>query len=71
MERCNPILVQLGLDTENTDTCGNYHPTELFGIECFSIPPYSLVVDNDKVPEINLEAPDKDRLFYMDFNYEQ
>ncbi len=56
------------LPIENIKTLGNYQSCELFEeIKCYSIPPYSLTVDKDKVPEINLEAPDKDKLFYIDF----
>ena len=67
----NPIFVPYDLLLENIETKGNYRPCELFGeIKGFNIPPYSLTVDKDKVTEMNLEAPDKDKLFYMDFKYE-
>ena len=74
----NPIFVPYDLPIENIETLGNYQknrcnyqPSELFGeIKGFNIPPYSLTVDKDKVPEMNLEAPDKDKLFYIDFKYE-
>lgn len=67
----NPVFAPYCLPIENIKTLGNYQPCELFGeIKCFSIPPYSLTVDKDKVPEINLESPNKDKLFYIDFKYE-
>jgi len=62
----NHVFVPYDLSIENIETLGNYQPCE-----CYSIPPYSLTKDKDKVPEMNLEAPDKDKLFYMDFKYEQ
>ena len=58
----NPIFVPYDLPIEDIKTLGNYEE-----IKCYSIPPYSLTVDKDKVPEINLEAPDKNKLFYIDF----
>lgn len=64
----NPVFVPYDLPIENIEIKGNYKKTDLFGIKCYNIPPYSLTVDKDKVPEINLEAPDKDNLFYIDFN---
>lgn len=50
----NPVFVPYDLPIED--------------IKCFYIPPYKLTVDKDKVPEINLETPDKYNLFYIDFN---
>ena len=65
----NPVFVPYDLPIKDIKTLGNYRPCELFGeIKCFNIPPYDLTVDKDKVPEMNLEAPDKDKLFYMEFN---
>lgn len=67
----NPVFVPYGLSIEDIETLDNYQPCELFGeIKCFSIPPYDLTVDKDKVPEMNLESPKCDKLFYMDFKYE-
>lgn len=67
----NPVFVPYKLSIEDIETLGNYQPCELFGeIKCFRIPPYDLTVDKDKVSEINLAPPDKDKFFYMDFKYE-
>ena len=67
----NPIFVPYDLPIEDIEILGNYPSYELSGeIKCFNIPPYSLTVDKDKVPEMNLEVTDKDKLFYMDFKYE-
>ncbi len=67
----NPVVVPYDLSLEDLETLGNYQSSKLFGeIKCFNIPPYSLTVDKDKVPEINLDPPDKDKLFYMNFNIE-
>lgn len=66
----NPVFVPYDLPIEDIETLGNYQSCELFGeIKTYSIPPYSLMVDKDKVPEINLAPPDKDNFFYMDFKY--
>ena len=64
----NPIFVPYDLPIEDIETKGNYKKTDLYGIKCYNIPPYDLTVDKDKVPEMNLEAPDKDKFFYIDFN---
>ena len=64
----NPIFVPYDLPIEDIETKGNYQKIDLYGIKCYNIPPYDLTVDKDKVPEMNLEAPDKDKLFYMNFN---
>ena len=61
----NPVFAPYKLSIEDIETLGEFGE-----IKCFSIPPYSLTVDKDKVPEINLEPPDKDKLFYIDFKYE-
>ena len=61
-------FVRYDLPIENIVTLGNYQKTDLYEITSYYIPPYSLTVDKDKVPEMNLEAPDKDKLFYIDFN---
>ena len=67
----NPVFVPYYLPIKDIETLDNYQPCELFGeIKCFSIPPYSLTVDKDKVPEINLAPPGKDKFFYMNFKYE-
>jgi len=64
----NPVFVPYGLPLENLETLGNYQPSELFGeIKGFAVPPYSLTVDKDKVPEINLDPPDGKILNYIDF----
>ena len=66
----NPVFVPYGLPIEDIETLGNYQLCELFGeIKSYSIPPYSLTVDKDKVPEINLAPSDKDNFFYMDFKH--
>lgn len=68
----NPVFVPYGLPIEDIETLGNYQPCELFGeIKSYSVPPYSLTVDKDKVPEINLKEPDGYNFWYMDFKYEQ
>lgn len=64
------IFVPYDLPLENIETKGNYQKTDLYEIKCYIIPPYSLTVDKDKVPEINLEAPNKDKLFYINFKIE-
>ena len=64
----NPIFVPYDLPIEDIETKGNYQKTDLYEITSYTCPPYSLTIDKDKVPEINLEAPDKDNLFYIDFN---
>ena len=64
------VFVPYDLPIENIETLGNYQKTNLYGIKCYNIPPYSLVIDKDKVNEINLEPPDKDKLFYMNFKIE-
>lgn len=57
----NPVFVPYGLPIEDIKTLGEFSE-----IKSYSVPPYSLMVDKDKVPEINLEAPDN---IYMDFMY--
>ena len=67
----NPVFVPYDLSLEDLETLGNYQPSELFGeIKCFTIPPYCLTVDKDKVKEINLDPPDGKILNYIDFNIE-
>ena len=67
----NPVFAPYYLPIEDIETLGNYQLCELFDeIKCFSIPPYSLTVDKDKVPEMNLEPSNNDKLFYMEFKYE-
>lgn len=64
----NPIFVPYNLDT---NTIGNYHPKELFRIiKVFDAPPYSLLIDKNKVNEINLSPPDN-KLFWMDFGVKE
>ena len=70
MNNLNPIFVPYDLPIEDIEIKGNYQKTDLYGIKCYSIPPYDLTVDKDKVLEMNLEVIDKDKLFYIDFNYE-
>ena len=65
-----PVFVPYDLPIENIETKGNYKKTDLYGIQCYNVPPYSLLVDKDNVPEVNLDSPDKDKLFYMEFNIE-
>lgn len=65
----NPVFVPYDLPIENIETKGNYQPCEFFDeMKCFSVPPYSLTIDKDKVSEMNLEPPDKDKLYYIEFN---
>lgn len=64
----NSYFVRYDLPIEDIETLGNYQKTDLYEIKCFNIPPYDLTVDKDKVPEINLEEPDKNKFFYIDFN---
>jgi len=53
---------------KNLNTIGNYQPKEWFGmIKVFDAPPYSLLVDRNKVNEINLDPPSDNKLFWMDF----
>ncbi len=67
----NPIFVQNDLDIEKLNIIGNYHPKELFGIiKVFDAPPYSLLIDKNKVNEINLSPPDN-KLFWMDFGVKE
>ena len=54
----NPIFVPYDLPIEGIKTKGNYQKTDLYGIPCYNIPPYDLTVD-------------KDKLFYIDFKYEE
>ena len=73
IKRCNlnPVFVPYDLPIEDIETLGNYQPSELFGeIKGFTVPPYTLTVDKDKVPEINLDPPDGKILNYIDFNIE-
>ena len=63
----NSVFLPFDLPLENIETKGNYQKTDLYGIKCYNIPPYSLVIDKNNVPEVNLDPPDKDKLFYMDF----
>ena len=66
----NHIFVPYDLPMEDIETLGNYQKGILDEITSYSVPPYSLTVDKDKVPEINLEPPDKDKLYYIEFKYE-
>lgn len=67
----NPVFVPYDLPIEDIETLGNYQSSELFGeIKCYNFPPYSLLVDKDKVPEVNLDPPDGKILNYIDFNIE-
>lgn len=67
----NPVFVPYDLPIEDIETRGNYQKVNWNGITGYSIPPYDLTVDKDKVPEINLELPNSGKLFYIDFKYEQ
>ena len=50
----------------------NYQPKKLFGeIKVFNVPPYSLLVDKNKVNEINLDPPSSNKLFWMDFDIKE
>ena len=70
-DNINPVFVPYDLPLEDLEILGNYQPAELFGeIKGFAVPPYSLTVDKDKVPEINLDPPDGKILNYIDFNIE-
>ena len=65
-------MINNDLDTENLNTIGNYQPKELFGkIKVFAVPPYSLLVDKNKVNEINLDPPSDNKLFWMDFDIKE
>ena len=61
-------FVRYDLPIEDIETLGNYQKTDLYEITSYYIPPYSLTVDKDKVPEMNLEPSNNDKLFYMEFN---
>lgn len=61
----NPVFAPYKLSIEDIETLGEFGE-----IKCFSIPPYNLTVDKDKVPEMNLEPSNNDKLFYMEFKYE-
>ena len=61
----NPVFSSYKLSIEDIETLGEFDE-----IKCFSIPPYNLTVDKDKVPEMNLEPSNNDKLFYIDFKYE-
>ena len=66
----NPIFVPYDLPIEDIETKGNYQKTDLYEIQCYNIPPYSLTVDKEKVNEINLDPPDN-KLFWMDFDIKE
>lgn len=61
-------FIRYDLPIEDIEILGNYQNIDLYEITSYYIPPYDLTVDKDKVPEINLEEPDKDKFFYIDFN---
>ena len=64
----NHIFVPNDLDIEKLNIIGNYHPKELFGIiKVFDAPPYSLLIDKNKVNEINLSQLSDNKLFWIDF----
>ena len=52
---------------EDNETLGNHQKAIWDEITSYPIPPYSLTVDKDKVPEMNLAPPDKDKLYYIEF----